>query len=178
MEDRANRTTTIVVVIILILDIIAFGIMNYRDSKFTKEYNAKVNDSNVQEFNTIFKAMEDNGVYLEGLDTDASNIYKFSIDEAGEKLTITYNDGKVISIKLTLSDDYNLLADSVRKYSRRNVSPIEDCIRSLCGIAIPFIILTIIKVRLGDDFSLSPRGDYDDEVGAGGGSGDDGGGGE
>ena len=175
MEDRENRTTMLVVVIILLIDILAFCIMNYRDAKYTKEYNVKVNELNAQEFNRVFEVLEENGVYLEGVDTNVDNISRFKIDKEGEKLSIIYKNEKVVSIKLAVSDNYKMLEDSVKKYSRRHVTPIEDCVRALCGIAIPFLILTIIKVKVGDDFSFSPRGDYDDEVGAGGGDGGSGG---
>ena len=176
MEDRNNIKTSMFMVLLIIIDIIVYGILCVRDSNHTEEYNIKIGNDEalIQELQEVIDTIYEQNPNVQGLYENASDYNKIHINKEKTEMTIKYDDGFEVNIKLSPNSSYELLRDFARRASIRSVSPIEDNIRGLLGILVVFFIYAAIRTRMGLGLFSSPRGDYDDEVEPSG----DGGGGE
>jgi len=176
MEDRNNIKTSMFMVMLLIIDIIVYGILCIRDSNHTEEFNIKIGNDEVliQELQTTLDTIYAQNPNVQGLEKDASLYNKLSVNKEKTEMTIKYDSGDEVKIKLSPNSSYGLLRDFTKTASIKSISPIEDNIRGMLGILVVFFIYAAIRTRLGMGLFNSPRGDYDDEVEPSG----DGGGGE
>lgn len=176
MEDRNNIKTSMFMVMLLIIDIIVYGILCVRDSNHTEEYNIKIgnNQELIQELQTTIDTIYAQNPSVQGLEKEATKYNKLSVNKAKTELTIKYDSGDEVKIKLSPNSSYGLLRDFTKTASIKSISPIEDNVRGILGIMVVFFIYAAIRTRLGMGLFNSPRGDYDDEVEPSG----DGGGGE
>ena len=166
MEDRNNIKTSMFMVMLLIIDIIIYGVLCVRDSNHTEEYNIKIgnNEALIQELQTTIDTIYAENPSVQGLEKDATKYNKLSVNKQKTELTIKYDSGDEVKIKLSPNSSYGLLRDFTKTASIKSISPIEDNVRGMLGILVVFFIYAAIRTRMGMGLFNSPRGDYDDEV--------------